>query len=253
MLKEIRRGMGLLFLAWTVVRFIPDQIESFRSLEKYAKWAYLYLGAPHGLVWTLLILVVGIGLIFSETIEHKIRQWTKTSSLGLAGDADIMIQELDISDLEISRDWSYVVNLALFVRMEITSLDKPRTVKDFEIEMTAPDSTIYRAKSQYELGAYEHVHDVEAKDNWGMATFERIREPMADLAAKARTPIQPGTHLGRAWARFEIPQVKQGHEHYKCRFKIFAVDPAGERYRIATDGMRIIGLDAREYATARGR
>jgi hypothetical protein len=122
-----------------------------------------------------------------------------------------------------------------------------------EIEMTAPDGTEYLAKSEYEVGNYDHIHDDTKKDDWGMTSHRRVREPMEDLAAKARTPIQPSTHVGRAWVRFEIPGVRQGHEPANCRIKIFAVDPANQRHKIATDDMRVAKTEDREYAAAHNR
>jgi hypothetical protein len=161
---------------------------------------------------------------------------------------------LDISDLAIAPDLSsYEINLAAFARIEVASTDKPRTIKHFEIEMTAPDGTQYQAKSEYELGSYDYKHEVTRKDTRGFATIETVREPMEDLAAKVRIPIQPYTHVSRAWVRFEISKVKQGHEPHNCTIRIFAVDPIGVRYEINTDEMQVRTIDAYEYAVAKGQ
>ena len=169
---------------------------------------------------------------------------------GIVGTADLMLQELDIGDLEIKPDLSsYVVNVAAFARMEVASLDKPRTVSRFEIEMIGPDGTEYRAESEYELGNYHHKHDVSRRDNWGITSVESVREPMEDLAAKLRTPIQPYTHVARAWVRFEIKGVKAGDEPKNCRIKIFAIDPGGRRHEINTDTMQVKAIgDDHEFA-----
>lgn len=173
---------------------------------------------------------------------------------GIVGYADLMVQELDISDLAIAPDLSsYEVNLGAFARIEVASTDKPRTIKHFEIEMTAPDGTQYKAKSEHDLGNYDYKHDVTRKDIWGFATVESVREPMEDLAAKVRVPIQPYTHVSRAWVRFEIPHVKQGHEPHNCTIRIFSVDPIGVRYEIKTDEMQVRTIDADEYAVAKGQ
>ncbi len=175
------------------------------------------------------------------------------SEPGIVGTADLMLQELDISDLKISEGGeSYEINMAVFARMEVASLDRPRTVTRFEINMTASDGTKYSARSEYELGKYEHKHDVSKRDSWGIATVETVREPMEDLAAKLRIPIQPYTHVPRAWVRFEIKAVKQAHEPKKCRIEIFAIDPSGKRHEITTNNMEVKAIDDNhEYAIPR--
>jgi hypothetical protein len=76
-----------------------------------------------------------------------------------------------------------------------------------------------------------------------MATVETVREPMEDLAAKLRTPIQPYTYDARAWVRFEIKGVKQGDEPKNCRIRMFAIDPGGRRHDINTDAMQVKAID----------
>jgi hypothetical protein len=167
------------------------------------------------------------------------------------GSADLLIQEIALSDIKIEADAAYYeVDVAAFARMEIASLDKPRTIKYFEMEMTAPDGTKYRAKSEYQVGSYDYVYELKKKDTWGMTSRRTVREPMENLAAKVRTPIQPSTHVGRAWVRFEIPAVRQGHEPANCQIKIWAVDPADQRHEIRTDEMRIARSEDRHYVSA---
>jgi hypothetical protein len=104
------------------------------------------------------------------------------------------------------------------------------------------------------VGRYDHVYDLSKKDGWGVVTVDRVREPMEDLAARLRIPIQPNTHVPRAWVRFEIAAVKQGHEPNNCRIKIFAVDPSGVKHEITADAMKVSMIDEnREYAVARGQ
>jgi hypothetical protein len=77
----------------------------------------------------------------------------------LSGLAALMLQELDLSDLSTSGGGaSYEINMAVFVRMEVASLDRPRTVTQFEIEMIAPDQTNCSSRSEYGL-------DVKAIDD----------------------------------------------------------------------------------------
>lgn len=245
-MRRLRKLLGLLFLVWGGIRFVTDLLESVEATAKYAKWSYEHLSAPHSTLATVVIIVVGIGLIFAEKVQALV------SESGIVGHADLLVQELDLHDLRITNGGAaYSVNLAAFVRMEIAVLDKPRTVTHFEIEMTARDGTRYRATSEYELGHYDHVHDVSRRDNWGFKTSEKIREPMEDLSARVRNPILPGTHAGRAWVRFEIPNVTGGHQPPRSTVRIYAVDPAGNRTKIATDNMQIKAIDDHEYAVAR--
>jgi hypothetical protein len=194
---------------------------------------------------------IGLAIVFLVLI---IRAYF-TSKPAIVGAADLMLQELDISDLENANDLSsYKVNAAVFARIEVAVLDRPRTIKHFEIEMIAPDETRYSAKSEYEVGQYDHKHDVSEKDAWGFATVESVREPMEDLASKVRTPIPPLTHVARAWVRFEIKGVKQRHKPSNCKIQIFAVDPSGRRHEIRTDDMNVKAIDdSKEYAVIRGK
>jgi hypothetical protein len=175
-----------------------------------------------------------------------------TSAPGIVGNADLMVQELEIADIDIVDEGaSYTIDLAAFARMEVASLDRPRTVTRFEIEMVAPDKTVYRANSEYELGRYFHKYEITNTNEWGAVTSRSVREPMEDLAAKLRTPIQPYTHVGRAWVRFELTKVRHGHEPKNCRIRIFAVDPSGRKHEIATDAMQVKAIgDDHEYAAA---
>ena len=105
------------------------------------------------------------------------------------------------------------------------------------------------ARSEYELGKSEYKHDVSKRDTRGLATVETVRAPMEDLAARLRIPIQPYTHVLRAWVRFEIKVVEQGHEPKNCQLKIFAIDPSGKRHEITTDNMNVKAIDDNhEYA-----
>lgn len=252
--QNIRQGkwwlVGIPVLLWFLSGVAEDRF--FHSVN-----AYIDSHAPEFIAQIRAILafkgsfgmpIIGFTLVLLYFI---VRAYLKTQP-GIVGNADLMIQELDISDLKIGTSMEvYELDLAAFARMEVASLDRPRTVKNFEIEMIAPGGTVYRATSEYELGNYEYQHDVSKKDDWGMTNVQRVREPMEDLAAKLRTPIQPYTHVARAWVRFEIPGVKQGHEPVNCQIKIFAIDPGGRRHEITTDSMKVTGIsDDHEYAVA---
>lgn len=252
--ESINRGKWWLFLGTVLLWFVRGVVEDrfFHSINSYldsqAPGAFAHIRAVlfYSNWWRLPLVGLLTALLF-----FIVRAFF-ASQPGIVGNADLMIQELELSDLKISPDMAYYeVDVAAFARMEIASLDKPRTVKYFEIELTAPDGTEYHAKSEYEVGNYDHVHDVTTKDDWGMTSHRTVREPMEDLAAKLRVPMQPSTHVGRAWVRFEIPGVRQGHEPVNCQIKIFAVDPANKRHEITTDAMKVVKVDEdHQYAAA---
>lgn len=249
--KRIRKLLGCALVAWAVVRSFVDLLASIQATEEYAKWFYEHLAKPRTNLLTFVTLVVGLGLIFYEPVQTTVAQWL--DARGITGDADLLIQELNLSDITIiDGGASYEVDLAVFVRMEVASLDAVRTIKRFEIDMIAPDRTQYQAASEYEVGRYDYVHDVTSLDSWGYRSCHRVREPMTDLAASVRKPIQPNTHVARAWVRFELVRVKQGHEPQNCRIRIFAIDPAERRHEITIDDMKVIAVEAGgEYAVAR--
>jgi hypothetical protein len=179
--------------------------------------------------------------------------WPKREGVsGIVGTADVMVQGLDIPDLEvIDGGASYAIDLAVFARMEVASLDKARTITRFELEMVAPDGTMYRANSEYELGNYDYKYNVSQRNEWGSVSSRSVREPMEDLAARVRNPIHPGTHVSRSWIRFELKDVKQGHEPKNCQIKIYAINPSGKRHEITTNGMQVKDFSDRECAVAR--
>jgi len=65
--------------------------------------------------------------------------WPKRKDAsGIVGTADVMLQGLDIPDLEIiDGGAAYAIDLAVFARLEVASLDKTRTITRFELEMVA--------------------------------------------------------------------------------------------------------------------
>jgi hypothetical protein len=87
MLKLKRIGGAVLTL-WAAVRWIPDLLESVQATERYGRWTYAYLGAPRSGLLTIAILIVGIGLIFSETIQRKIHAWKSESPPNKRGTAN---------------------------------------------------------------------------------------------------------------------------------------------------------------------
>ncbi len=179
--------------------------------------------------------------------------WPKRKDVsGIVGTADVMVQGLDIPNLEvIDGGAAYAIDLAVFARLEVASLDKTRTITRFELEMVARDGTAYHANSEYALGNYDYKYEISERNEWGSVTSRSVREPMEDLAAKVRNPIHSDTHVSRSWIRFELKSVKQGDEPKNCQIKIYAIDPSGKRHEITTNGMQVKDFADRECAVAR--
>lgn len=75
-MSKFRKLCGGILLAIAAIRFVPDLLESAQATTKYAKWTYTHLSAgPRGSIWTACILIVGICLIFSDTIRTKVGIW----------------------------------------------------------------------------------------------------------------------------------------------------------------------------------
>ena len=247
-IQNIRNGAWWLVAAPIFSFFLYGTLE-----HRLFGWLNNYIDSNAGKCAAKLLTVGGSFLVplvvlAALLLFFIIRAYFK-SQPGIVGTADLMVQELDVTDLEIA-DEGYVLNLAAFARMEVASLDKPRTVTRFEMEMTAPDKTKYRARSEYELGKFQHKYELKKMNEWGASTIQSKREPMEDLAAKLRSPIQPFTHVGRAWVRFELPKVKAGHEPSNCYIRIFAIDPSGKRHEIKADGMQVKAITDHEFAVA---
>jgi hypothetical protein len=252
--KNIRRDKWWLVFVPIVLWFLGGLAEDrfFHAVN-----AYLDAHAPAFIAQLRAIItfrgrfaLAGIG-IAAVLLVSIVRAYMNTQP-GIVGTVDLMVQNLEIPDLQFSGDGiSYTMDLAVFARMEVASVDKPRTVTRFEIEMTAPDNTCYHARSEYELGKYDHKYDVSARNDWGLTSVRSVREPMEDLAAKVRVPMQPYTHVSRAWVRFELKAVKQGHEPKNCKTRIWAVDPSGRRHEITADGVKVRSIEDKEYAVAK--
>jgi hypothetical protein len=78
MWKTIKKVVGGMITLFGFIRWLPDILESTLATQKYGLWLYKHIGVflviPPGKLVTLTILIIGIGLIFSETIQEEIRK-----------------------------------------------------------------------------------------------------------------------------------------------------------------------------------
>lgn len=78
-MRKIKKGLGVILATLGAIRWLPDLLESAQATQKYGLWAYKHLGVlvvnvqRGGVGITAGLLLVGGGLIFSETIQQEIR------------------------------------------------------------------------------------------------------------------------------------------------------------------------------------
>jgi len=81
-MRKLKKIVGALLIAWAAIRWIPDSLESIQATEKYAKWlhdhsGYLHILYVHDVLLSSTCIVVGIGLIFSDTIQKELQKWRR--------------------------------------------------------------------------------------------------------------------------------------------------------------------------------
>jgi hypothetical protein len=74
-MSKLKKLAGAILMAWAIVRFVPDTLESFEATAKYGRWLYSHLGSlliANNWSQNLVILVIGAGLIFSDRIQASV-------------------------------------------------------------------------------------------------------------------------------------------------------------------------------------
>jgi len=70
LMGKIKKIAGYILTAWAIIRFVPDTLESVKTTAKYGQWLYSHGNIPHSSLLSVAILVVGVALIFSDTIQR---------------------------------------------------------------------------------------------------------------------------------------------------------------------------------------
>ncbi|PYX57015.1 MAG: hypothetical protein DMG73_14045 [Acidobacteria bacterium] len=175
-----------------------------------------------------------------------------TKRRAIIGKADLLITRLDLRDLSISWDSRfYQINLGVFIKMSIAVVDKRRPFTGFDLTVEIAEAK-YHARSEQELGDYQHVYRCTYPTGLGHAAVETVKEPMVDLAARLRQPLDPETHKKEGWARFELKQVRQGHDQ-PCKFRVtlFAIDAIANWHPVDASNIRVMAIDSHEFAELR--
>src|SRR6266699_3463019 len=125
--RNIRRGAWWLVLSPLVLWFLNGVAEErfFSSINRYLDTHMLALFLQLRAILTFKGPFALAGIGFAVVLVVLIARAYFATKPGIVGTADLLLQELDISDLEITADWSsYKTNLAAFARMEVGSADK---------------------------------------------------------------------------------------------------------------------------------
>jgi predicted nucleotidyltransferase len=73
-MSKLKKLAGAILMAWAIVRYIPDTLESFEATARYGRWLYSHLGSLLIANWfqNSVVLLIGAGLIFSDTIQASV-------------------------------------------------------------------------------------------------------------------------------------------------------------------------------------
>jgi len=64
-----------MFTIWGAIRYLPDLLESIQATAKYGRWLYDHASAPRSVGLTITILVVGIALLFADSVKEHTGRW----------------------------------------------------------------------------------------------------------------------------------------------------------------------------------
>lgn len=73
-MRTLNRILGIALTVWGAIRYVPDLLESAQATAKYGRWIYAHLPLPGSGALAFVILIVGIGLIFSDTVQQKVSE-----------------------------------------------------------------------------------------------------------------------------------------------------------------------------------
>jgi hypothetical protein len=158
-MRTAKKIGGLLFVAWSAVRFIPDLLESIQATGKYTKWLLQHLAFPHSLLLTVIIFVVGMGLTFSDTIQQRIQQLYRQDKPHTGPFAVIQFPVSDLMSSQIRTDYICVKNIG----------DRPALDVEIEDLVKQWGKTTYKAvfpsKQILESGQAEPVTPTVYRDD----------------------------------------------------------------------------------------
>lgn len=80
---KLKKCVGRTLAVWGIVTWLPDALEKYDATVKYGKWLYVHIGDGHvsGLLWRVVVPLIGLGIIFSDTIQQLLF-WVSERSKG---------------------------------------------------------------------------------------------------------------------------------------------------------------------------
>ena len=239
-------GAAVVCIVLAEVFTIRDQ----KRRDKRQDDIYIKMEALFGQIGKQPVSVVAAG----EVIAQRKPDVSPTGSI--TGAVDLLAIRLDLSDLHIRANWTFTADFGVFVRMWVTATDKPRTIRNFVIEVATVkggerEETFCTAESEREIGDYRYKYRIQTTDTFGYIVEDTKEEEMPNLIKKLRNPVSPGTDV-EGWVRFELKDI-----HYDlatCSIAIYAVDPEGGRHEIETARMKVMDVqDDRAYVVSTRR
>jgi len=196
--------------------------------------------------------ILELRLRTAENLINELRAEQPPPLPPITGKADLLIYRLNVDDMD---DLAMnQIHLGIFIRTSVGVTDIARTISKFVLELYA-DEAKYSAEAEREIGDYYHVYECKAHDERGHPRLQEMRKEMDNLLALVRTtPIAPYTQA-EGWLRFELRNVRVGHEpHHGGRLKLYALDfPLEKRYELNTENLQIKTIDSSEHAELKKR
>jgi hypothetical protein len=233
-MARLKKIVGFLLAVWAAIRWIPDLLESIQATEKYGRWLYVHFSVPRSGVLTIVILVIGLGLIFSETIEHKFRQWWSKEAVASAGDSFSLqtssktksdgsvdharTLERTIDQTSPVRDfWMDLYNERKRLQDEIEKLEERPKVPDFPYEVRMMTSSEMQRQ-------HERDRKVERKKEELRIIDERIKAltPLNDLAFVSMSDRGRGNERKAVWEQRPdvVIEWDSGHPWKRDRIRL---------------------------------
>jgi hypothetical protein len=264
--RFVRKIGGIVLAAWGAIRIVVDSLESIRATASYARIAYVHvLAAPSSTELTVVVIVVGSGLIFSDEIKRGIDhlRGNPTQQLPPAGMGTFKGEltavkipapprpaiSVEVRQVKIKPDHLTVVVGAdgqlrcecnAFVETYIVNtVDVPTTIKTADLILRSPDSE-YRGSLLTIGNDFEIVRDVKGWQG-ALATVFGKAQPLEDLAARFNSKVFDRYHGTLGWLRFSLKSVLTDDlERLKsgegATATVIIVDALGDNHQGTCDG-----------------
>lgn len=203
-MNVVKKVCGLVLIIWGAIRFIPDSLESAQATAKYTRWLYNHFGVPHNLLLTVAIVIIGIGLIFSESIQKKLSGRASSKEKGGANNPQLtgFVEEfiadayvdLEESPLPIQEPNCWNVLVRIYV---VNESSVPTTTMGYELRFSVGEE---QYKGNYIPMPYGASSPFPGKDFFAVAP-----QKFADFeTAVFNDPLTRGIGRPNLWIRFKV-------------------------------------------------